>query len=162
MDPTSPSKRILTGTTCKLLCKATASYPDMKLLEHHFLHGWSPSQEHLPLQPQAFWHFCEELAVADGILLKSTCAIVPFACSVSQRQDMLNKIYHSHGGGEYYLLFTQDAIFWPSMSKDIDKVGPLINTQSTPNIRLTKADFASRCIPLCCLTDNGLQFILNK
>lgn len=134
----------------------------MKLLEHHYLHGWSPSQEHLPLQLQALWHFCEELAVADGILLKSTCAIVPFACLVSLRQNMLNKIYHFHSGGEYCIQFTQDAIFWPNMSKDTDKVDPLINTQSTPIIRFTKAHFARHCIPLCCLTDNGLQFILNK
>ena len=73
MDPTPPSKRILTDISCKLLRKATASCQTMKLLEHHILHGWPPSQEHLPFQFQAFWDFCVELAVADGILLKSVC-----------------------------------------------------------------------------------------
>ena len=48
----------------------------MQLLEHYIIHGWPPAKDYLPHQLQEFWHFREELSVADGILLKSTRAIV--------------------------------------------------------------------------------------
>ena len=40
LDPTVP----LLDTTRELLHKATASRPDMQLLEHHILHGWCLSE----------------------------------------------------------------------------------------------------------------------
>ena len=113
LDPTSPA---LTDTTRKQLRRATTSCQDMQLLEHHIIHGWPPTKEHLPHQLQAFWHFRDELSVADGILLKSTRAIVP----TSLRPNILNKIHQSHRGPEYCLRFARDAVFWPNMSKDIE------------------------------------------
>ena len=113
LDPTSPA---LTDTTRKQLRRATTSCQDMQLLEHHIIHGWPPTKEHLPHQLQAFWHFRDELSVADSILLKSTRAIVP----TSLRPNILNKIHQSHRGPEYCLRFARDAVFWPNMSKDIE------------------------------------------
>ena len=112
-DPTSPA---LTDITREQLRKATASCRDMQLLEQYIIHGWPPTKEHLPHQLQAFWHFREELSVANGILLKSTRAIVP----TSLRPSMLIKIHQSHRGAEYCLRFAREAIFWPNMSKDIE------------------------------------------
>ena len=99
LDPTSPS---LTDATREQLRRATASCQDMQLLEQYIL--------------QTFWHFREELSVADGILVKSTRAIVP----ASLRQTMLSKIHASHRGAEDCLRFARDAVFWPNMSKDIE------------------------------------------
>lgn len=113
LNPTSPA---LTDTTRELLRKATASCPNMQILQHYILHGWPSTKEHLPHELQAFWHFREELSVAEGILLKSTRAIVP----TSLRPSMLSKIHHSHRGAEYCLRFARDAVFWPNMSKDIE------------------------------------------
>ena len=113
LDPTSPA---LTDTTRELLRKATASCPNMQILQHYILHGWPSTKEHLLHELQAFWHFREELSVAEGILLKSTRAIVP----TSLRPSMLSKIHHSHRGAEYCLRFARDAVFWPNMSKDIE------------------------------------------
>ena len=113
LDPTSPT---LTDATREQLPKATASCQDMQLLEHYIRHGWPATKEHLPQQLQTFWHFREELSVADGILLKSTRAIIP----TSLRSNMLSIIHHSHRGAEYCLRFTRDAVFWPNMSKDIE------------------------------------------
>ena len=76
----------------------------------------SPTKQHLPHQLQTFWHFREELSVADDILVKATHAIVP----VSLQQRMLSKIHASHRGAEYCLCFARDAVFWPNMSKDIE------------------------------------------
>ena len=177
----------------------------MQLLEQYIVHGW----------PSGFLAFREELSVADGILLKSTRAIVP----TSLRPHMLSKIHQSHRGAEYCLRFAREAVFWPNMSKDIEtycqmcptcaqygkqattepmlshptptlpwqfvsqdifefqhkqylvtvdhfsdfyELNPLINTQSTTVVEITKAHFARYGIPLRCLTDNGPQFISNE
>ena len=113
LDPTSPA---LTDATREELRRATASCQDMQLLEQYILHGWPPTKQHLPHQLQTFWHFREELSVADGIHVKSTRAIVP----ASLRPSMLSKIHTSHRGAEYCLRFARDAVFWPNMSKDIE------------------------------------------
>ena len=68
-------------------------------------------------QLQAFWQFREELSVAHGILLKASRAIVPFPLQPS----ILSKIHQSHRGPEYCIRFARDAVFWPSMSKDIEE-----------------------------------------
>ena len=174
----------------------------------------------LPLKtiyPSNFKHFgtSEKSSVSDGILLKATRAIVPSSLCPS----MLTKIHHSHRGPEYWLCFGRDAIFWPSMSKDIEKfchscatctqygkqaatelmlshptptllwqfvsqdifmfghkqylitvdhysdfyeLDKLVNTLSTTIINLTKAHFARHSIPLCCLIDNGPQFVSHE
>ena len=114
LDPTSPS---LTDDTRERLRRATASCREMQSLAHYIIHGWPPTKDHLPQQLQAFWHFREELSIADGILLKATRAIVP----PSLRPSMLTKIHQSHRGPEYCLRFARDAVFWPSMSKDIEE-----------------------------------------
>ena len=84
-DPTSPS---LTDATRNQLRQATASCPDMQLLEHHIIYGCSPTKKHMPIQLQPFWNNRDELSVADSLFLKSTRAIVP----TSLRRNMLNKI----------------------------------------------------------------------
>ena len=114
LDPTSPS---LTDDTRERLRRATASCQEMQSLTHYIINGWPPTKDHLPQPLQTYWHFREELSVADGILLKGTRAIVP----PSLRPSMLTKIHHSHRGPEYCLRFARDAIFWPSMSKDIEE-----------------------------------------
>ena len=114
LDPTSPS---LTDETRERLRRAPASCQDLQSLAHYILHGWPPSKDHLPQPLRAFWHFREELSITDGILLKATRAIVPS----SLRPSMLTKIHHSHLGPEYCFRFARDAIFWPSMSKDIEE-----------------------------------------
>ena len=78
----------------------------MQLLRHHIIHGWHPSKDHLLDTLQAFWHFREELSLADGVLLKSNRA-------------MLEKIHQSHRGTESCLSFAREAVFWPGMSKDV-------------------------------------------
>ena len=62
----------------------------MQSLVHYIFHDWPPTKDHLPQQLQAFWHFREELSIADGILLKATRAIVPPLLCPS----MLTKIHH--------------------------------------------------------------------
>jgi len=114
LDPTWPS---LTDETRELLCRATASCQDMQSLAHYIIHGWPPIKDHLPQPLRAFWHFREELSITEGILLKATQAIFPSSLCPS----ILTKIHHSHRGPEYCLHFARDAIFWPSMSKDIEE-----------------------------------------
>lgn len=103
LDPTSPS---LTDDTRERLRRATASCQEMQSLAHYIIHCWPPIKDHLP-----------QLSIADGILLKATRAIV----FPSLRPSMQTKIHHSHRGPEYSLRFARDAVFWPSMSKDIEE-----------------------------------------
>ena len=113
LDPVSTALR---DTTREQLQKATSACPDMQLLTHHIIHGWPATKQHLPNQLQVFWHFREELSIADGLVLKSTRVIVPS----SLKAIMLEKIHHSHRGPEYCLRFARDAVFWPGMAKDIE------------------------------------------
>ncbi len=84
----------------------------MQLLTHHIIHGWPATKQHLPNQRQVFWHFREELSIADDHVLKSTRVIVP----LSLRAIMLEKIHQSHSGPEYCLRFARDAVFWHGMA----------------------------------------------
>lgn len=105
IDPSSPS---LTDETRELLRRATASCQDMQSLAHYIIHGWPPIKDHLPQRFRAFWHFREELSIT-GIVPSSLCP------------SMLTNIHHSHRVPEYCLHFAREAIFWPSMSKDIEE-----------------------------------------
>ena len=115
LDPSSPA---LTDSTREQLRRATASCQDTKQLKQYILYGWPQTKQQIPLELQAFWHFRDELSLADGLLLKSTRAIVP----ASLRPSILSKIHQSHRGAEYCLRFARDAVFWPNMSKDIQAV----------------------------------------
>ena len=79
----------LTDSTLDWLRKATASCPDMQLLEHRIIHALPPTKQHLPSPLQPLWNFRDELSVADGLLLKSSRAFVP----TSLRANMLHKIH---------------------------------------------------------------------
>ena len=100
------------GRSQNPLCITLATH---SLLGHHISHGWRPTKEHLPQQLHALWHFCDELSVADGILLKSIRTIVP----PSLRPHMLNKIHQSHRGPKYCLCLDRDAILWPSILRTL-------------------------------------------
>ena len=113
VNPTSPT---LTDTTGDQLRKVTASCPDMQLREYHIIHGWPSKKQHLSAPLQPFWNYRDELSMADGLLLKCSRAIVP----TSLRPNILHKIHQSHRGHEYCLRFARDAVFWPSMYKDIE------------------------------------------
>ena len=93
LDPSSPA---LTDSTREQLRRATASCQDTKQLKQYILYGWPQTKQQIPLELQAFWYFRDELSLADGLLLKSTRAIVP----ASLRPSMLSKIHQSHRGAE--------------------------------------------------------------
>ena len=80
--------------TREQLCRATASCQEMQSLAHYIFHGWPPTKDQLPQQLQAFWHFQEELSIADGILLKATWAILPPSLRPSMLTNLPRSINH--------------------------------------------------------------------
>ena len=48
--------------------RAKALRPDMQVLEYNITHGRAPTKEQLLAQLLSFWHFWDQLSVADGAL----------------------------------------------------------------------------------------------
>ena len=51
------------------LCIATQEDDELVLLKHMITNGWPNSIKEAPHKIQAYWTFCEELRIKDGLVL---------------------------------------------------------------------------------------------
>ena len=79
----------------------------------HYIHIGFPDDPIPSLA--AFWTFKDELTVSDGIIYKSTAAIVP----EELRGYYLKNLHETHQSGEAALERARGVIFWPNMRADI-------------------------------------------
>ena len=82
----------------------------------HILEGWPESQDECPDSIKAFYSFCYELSVVEGLLLKGTSRII-----IPKRltQNALNKLHISHLGTSKVILQARTCVFWPGINVDI-------------------------------------------
>ncbi|XP_028413681.1 uncharacterized protein K02A2.6-like, partial [Dendronephthya gigantea] len=89
----------------------------MSKLKEMVLRGWPDKISEVDQDVQAYWNFRDELCICDGLLMKGDRLITPS----SLRTEMLDKIHSSHLGMEKCLNRARDCLFWPGITKQIQK-----------------------------------------
>ena len=68
---------------------ATQEDDELILLKHTITNGLPNSVKEIPPKIQAYWTFCEELTIEDGLVLKGTRMVIP----KSKCKQVLTMIY---------------------------------------------------------------------
>ena len=59
------------------LQEATQADDELALLKYTIMRGWPNNIKEIPLIPQPYWTFQEELTIEDGLILKGTRIVIP-------------------------------------------------------------------------------------
>ena len=97
---------------------ATKADEELQELQKHVKQGWPKVVKHVPEIIRPYWNCRDEITVIDGILYKSQKVIIPKIL----RQEMLKKIHTRHMGVQRCKERGRDVIFWPGMSKEVEKL----------------------------------------
>ena len=73
---------------------ATQKDDELVLLKHTITNGWPNSIKEIPHEIQAYWTFCEELTIKDGLVLKGTRIVIP----KNKHKQVLTMIHKGHLG----------------------------------------------------------------
>lgn len=82
------------------------------------LHGWPNTSREISKNLQPYWSYRDELAIENGILMKSNRIIIPKV----MQQEILQKIHYGHQGMEKCKLRAKSCVFWHNINKDIDSI----------------------------------------
>ncbi len=92
------------------LTEETQKDGELQRLRDRIEQGWlKPSM-------RDYYHFRDELAVLNGVILKGTRIVVPH----SMRNEMLKIIHEGHLGTEKCRRRARSALYWPGMNDDIE------------------------------------------
>ena len=77
---------------------ATQEDDELALLKHTITQGWTNTIKEVPNELQAYWTFCKELTVEDGLVLigtnivipKNKCCIMPCQCKDKNTNTMID------------------------------------------------------------------------
>lgn len=97
---------------------ATEADFNMKQLILFILNGWPTRKSDVPETIRQYFDFRDVMGYHDGIVLKGEAVTIP----ESLRNDMKARLHKSHLATESMLRRAKDIIFWPGMSKDIQKI----------------------------------------
>ena len=80
--------------------------------------GWPDTRSNCPAHLHAFWNYRDELAIADGVILKGTRIIIP----KSLQADVLQKLHYAHQGAEKCKRRAKGSVFWVNINRDIEEM----------------------------------------
>ena len=84
-------------------------------LSNYILLGWPSDRSHLPKELHAYWSLRDSLTVDRGLIIEGLSALVP----TSAISKTIAKLHMAHIGVEKILLLARDAVYWPTMWKDL-------------------------------------------
>ncbi|XP_053374213.1 uncharacterized protein K02A2.6-like [Mercenaria mercenaria] len=90
---------------------------EMNMLKHVVKHGWPDKRYEVDMQIRAYWNYRDEITQIENLLFKGTKLIIPRA----MRKVMIERIHETHLGTVKCKAKARDALFWPSMTKDIEE-----------------------------------------
>ena len=96
----------------------TASDPELNALKKMIQSGWPLTIQEVPVPLKPYWPFCSELAVEDGIAMKSHYIIIP---TVLQK-EILTKLHAAHQGTEKTKLRARTSGYWRGPNRDINEI----------------------------------------
>lgn len=88
----------------------------LQILCNTIKHGWPRKIQSVPVQLKPFFPFRDELSVGDGIITKGTRVLVPH----SLQSEYLQILHKGHAGAEATKRRARDAVFWLTITQDID------------------------------------------
>ena len=100
------------------LCIATQVNDELVLLKCTITNGWPNSIKEVPHEIQAYWTFCEELTIKDGLVLKVTEIVIP----TSKCKQVLIMIHKGHLGLGKCKLWIKDTVYWPGINEQLEKL----------------------------------------
>ncbi|KAK7108980.1 hypothetical protein V1264_013102 [Littorina saxatilis] len=96
---------------------ATEDNATCRQLTSTIVTGWPDTLQEVPPAIRTFWHFRDELAIEDGLILKGQRLLIP----ESQREDIMEQLHYGHQGIEKTRLRARESVFWPGINKDIEQ-----------------------------------------
>jgi len=94
------------------LIEETNKDEELQKLRKKIEQGWqSPDM-------RSYFHFRDELAILNGVILKGTRIVVP----KSLRAEMLERIHEGHLGIEKCRRRARTAVYWPGINEDIEEM----------------------------------------
>ena len=107
----------------EILRDETQQDPELMELQSIILDGWPEKRNEIPAEIRKYWAFRDEMAVADGLVTKGDCVIIP----KTLRRDILEKLHAAHQGIEKTRLRARTCVYWSGIKGDIEE---MINTCS--------------------------------
>ena len=98
--------------------QATQTDDELALLKHTIMTGWPANIRELPQILHPYWTFREELTIEDGLILKGTRIVIP----TTKRALILTQIHNSHLGLTKCKLRAKQAVYWPSIYKQLEQL----------------------------------------
>ena len=65
-----------------------------------------------PAHLHTFWNYGDELTVANGVILKGMCILIP----KSLQADVLQQLHYTHQGAEKCKLRAMGSVFWVNIN----------------------------------------------
>ena len=97
---------------------ATQEDDKLVLLKHTITNEWPNSVKEVPHEIQAYWTFCEELTIKDGLILKGTRIVIPN----SKHNQVLMMIHKGHLGLGKCKLQIKDTVYWLRINEQLEKL----------------------------------------
>ena len=98
--------------------QATKADPILCELRETILQGWPNTFREISKNLQPYWSYRDQLAIENGILMKSGQIIIP----KMMQPEILQKIHHAHQGMKKWKLRAKSCVFWNNINPDINKV----------------------------------------
>ena len=92
--------------------------PVFQELECPCQEGWPEHRNQVPELAIACWDYRHDIAVIDGIVVKSQRILVP----QKMRECLLRKLHRVHQGVDKSIQRARDKWFWPGMSEQIRRL----------------------------------------
>ncbi|XP_052746964.1 uncharacterized protein LOC128199832 [Bicyclus anynana] len=117
--------------TCFLIENAHFSNEKLELIKKHIvsdaestslisyiINGWPKHKKNINDNLQLFWQHRNLLQYADGLIFKDDVLYIP----KSLRKLMLDRVHEGHLGIDRCKRRARDVMFWPGMSRDVERV----------------------------------------
>ena len=97
------------------LKEATLADPTLTALRKVILEGWPKEKRAVDPIIKHCWDFSETLSMYDDIIFKGEKVVIPS----SMVTTILNSVHSGHRGAEACKRRAREAVYWPTMTKDI-------------------------------------------
>ena len=92
--------------------------PELQALSQMIIDGWPEDTSEVPKCLRKYFTHASTLAVEDGLILKGEALLVP----ESERDRVLCQLHDGHQGITKTNLRAKNIVYWPGMTKDIEKM----------------------------------------
>lgn len=92
--------------------------PVLSELSELIVMGWPDSIKSVPTDLRGYWNYRDELSIEDGVILKGERVLIPECL----RSGILQRLHTGHLGMEKTRLRARNAVYWPNIQADIDKM----------------------------------------